>query len=194
MSDQKISAMPSAATLTGAELVPLVQSGANVQTTLDTLRAYDSAYGAFSDSTDQTGNISAGTVLTYNTVDVADGVTLVSGSRITVPNTGKYNLQFSIQFKNTDNAQHDATIWLRVNGVDLANSATQYTIPARKSAGIFGYGVASLTFLLVLTAAQYVEIAWIPTSATVTVEALPLSTSPAYPAIPSIVATMIQVA
>lgn len=194
MADQKISAMPSAATLTGSELVPLVQSGANVKATLDVLRGYDNAYGGFSDNTDQTGSVSAGTVMTFNTTDVADGVTLVSGSRITVPNTGKYSLQFSSQFKNTNNAQEDATVWLRVNGVDLANSATQYTIPARKSAGIFGYGVASLTFLLDLVANDYVEIVWLPTSTTVTIEALPLSVTPAIPAIPSIIATVTQVA
>lgn len=194
MADQKISAMPSAATLTGAELVPLVQSGANVKVTLDTLRAYDSAYGGFSDSTDQTGSVSAGTVMTFNTIDVADGVTLVSSSRITVPSAGKYSLQFSAQFKNTDNAQQDATVWLRINGVDLANSATQYTIPARKSASIFGYGVASLTFLLDLAASDYVEIFWLPTSTTVTLEHLPASVTPAYPAIPSVIATVMQVA
>lgn len=194
MADQKISAMPNAATLTGAELVPLVQSGANVKVTMDTLRAYDNAYGGFSDGTDQTGSISAGTVMTFNTTDVADGVTLASNSQITVPNTGKYNLQFSAQFKNITNAQEDVTVWLRINGVDLANSATQYTIPARKSAGIFGYGVASLTFLLEMNANDYVEVLWLPTSTSVTLEALPLSVSPAYPAIPSIIATMVQVA
>lgn len=194
MADQKISAMPAAATLTGAELVPLVQSGANVRATLDSIRALDNAYGGFSDSTDQTGSISAGTVMTFDTIDVADGVTLVSGSRITVPNTGKYNLQFSSQFKNVTNAQEDVTVWLRINGVDLANSATQYTIPQRKSASIFGYGVASLTFLLDLTANDYVQIVWLPTSVSVTLESLPLSVSPAYPAIPSVIATMVQVA
>jgi len=194
MADQKISAMPSAATLTGAELIPLVQSGANVKVTLDVLRSYDNAYGGFSDSTDQTGSVSAGTVMTFNTVDVADGITLVSSSQITVPNTGKYSLQFSSQFKNTNNAQEDVTVWLRINGVDLANSATQYTIPARKSAGIFGYGVASLTLFLDLTANDYVEILWIPTNTTVTMEHLPASVTPAYPAIPSVIATMIQVA
>jgi hypothetical protein len=83
---------------------------------------------------------------------------------------------------------------LRVNGVDLANSATQYTIPARKSASIFGYGVASLTFLLDLAANDYVEIFWVPTNTTVTLEHLPASVSPAYPAIPSVIATMIQIA
>jgi len=194
MADQKISAMPSAATLTGAELVPLVQSGANVKATLNSIRAFDNAYGGFSDGTDQTGSISAGAVMTFDTIDVADGVTLVSSSRITVPNTGKYNLQFSSQFKNTNNAQEDVTVWLRINGVDLANSATQYTIPARKSASIFGYGVASLTFLLDLTANDYVQIVWLPTATTVTLEHLPASVTPAYPAIPSIIATMVQVA
>ena len=194
MADQKISAMPSAATLTGAELVPLVQSGANVKATLRTVRAFDNAYSAWSDSTDQTGSISAGTVITMNTVDVADGITLVDDSKMTVPNAGKYNLQFSFQFKNTNNTQEDATIWLRVNGSDLANSATQYTIAARKSASIFGYGVASLTFLLDLAANDYVEMVWLPTSTSVTLEHLPASLSPAYPAIPSVVACMIQVA
>jgi hypothetical protein len=194
MADQKISAMPSAATLTGAELIPMVQSGANVKATLDSLRAFDNAYGGFSDGTDQTGNVSAGTVVTMNTTDVADGVTLVGGSNMTVPSDGIYSLQFSIQFKNTTNAQEDATVWLRVNGVDLANSATQYTVPARKSAGIFGYNVASLTFMLDLNANDYVQIVWLPTNVGVTVEHLPASVSPAYPAIPSVIATMMQVA
>lgn len=194
MADQKISAMPTAAALDGTELIPLVQSGANVKATIDVLRAYDAAYGAFSDGTDQTGDVNAGTAITFDTVDVADSVTLVDNSKITVPSDGIYNLQFSIQLKNIDNAQNDATFWLKINGIDLANSATQYTITARKSAGIFGYGVASLTFMLDLNANDYVEIYWVPTSTDITIEHLPASVSPAYPAIPSVIACMLQVA
>lgn len=194
MADQKISAMPNATTLTGSEQIPMVQGGANVKATLNTLRAFNAAYGAFSDSTDQAGVTSAGTVITFNTTDISDGVTLVSNTQMTVPADGKYTLQFSIQLKNIDNAQHDATIWLRINGTDLANSATQYTVPARKSAGIFGYAVASLPFLLDLNANDYVEIVWVPTATAVTLEHLPASVSPVYPAIPSIIAYMAQVA
>jgi hypothetical protein len=194
MADQKISAMPSASTLTGAELVPLVQGGANVQATLSTIRAFDNAYGAWSDSTDQTGSITSGTPVTYNTQDVSDGVTLVNNSEITVPNTGKYNLQFSFQFKNLENAQQEVVIWLRVNGSDLANSATIYTVPARKNASINGYNVAALTFLLDLTANDHVEAIWLPSIATVTMEHLPASVSPAYPAVPSAIIQMIQIA
>lgn len=194
MADQKISAMPNAAALDGTELVPLVQSGANVKATLSTLTAWDRAYGAWSDSTDQTGSISAGTVITMNTVEVADSITLVDNSKITVPEAGIYDLQFSIQFKNTDNAQQDATVWLRVDGVDLPRSATQITVPARKSAGVFGYTVMTVPILMDLNANQYVQIVWIPTSTTVIIDSSPASLSPAYPAIPAIIALMNRVA
>lgn len=193
MADQKISAMPSATTLTGAELIPMVQSGANVKATLDSLVTYDRNYGAFSSSVDQTGSITSGTAMTFDSTDIADGVTVASATRITVPVGGVYNLQFSAQLRNTENAQHDVTIWFRVNGTDVPNSATQITIPARKSASVYGYMVAAWNIFLDMNANDYVEIIWIPTIATLTVEALPASLSPAYPAIPSVIATMNQV-
>lgn len=194
MADTKISAMTAAALpLTGAEIVPIVQSGANKKTTVADIVNFQSSYGAWSDSTDQTGSVSAGTVMTFNSQDVADGITLVDGSKFTVPNTGVYNFQFSAQLKNIGNTQEDVTIWIRVNGTDLANSATQVTVPARKSAGIYGYMVAAWNFFFDLTSADYVQLVWLPTSANLTIEALPSSLSPAYPAIPSIIATMNQV-
>lgn len=193
MADQKISAMPSASALTGAELIPLVQSGANVQTTLSTITSFTRTYGAFSDNTDQTGSVTTGTALIFNTVDIADGVTLASNSHLVVPKNGIYNVQFSAQLKNTDNAQQDATIWFRVNGTDVLASATQITVPARKSASIFGYAVAAWNIFLDMNANDYVEIIWLPTSLTVTVEALPSSVTPAYPSIPSVIATVSQV-
>ena len=194
MADQKISAMPNAATLTGAEYVPLVQSGANVKATLDTLRAYDANYGAFSSAADQTGSITTGTAMTFTSTDVADGVTLANNSQLVVPSTGIYNLQFSAQLRNVENAQHDATIWFRINNVDVPNSATQITVPARKSANIYGYMVAAWNIYLTMNANDYVEIFWIPTIATLTLENLPASVTPAYPAIPSVIATVNQVA
>jgi hypothetical protein len=132
--------------------------------------------------------------MTFSGTDVADGITLASNSHLVVPNTGVYNLQFSAQFKNVENAQNDVTVWFRINGTDVANSATQVTIPARKSAGIFGYGVAAWNIFLEMNANDYAEIVWLPTIATLTLEALPSSVSPAYPAIPSVIATMNQVA
>ena len=195
MADTKISAMTAATLpLTGAELVPIVQSGDNKKTTVGDIIAYNRAYGSWSDSTDQTGNISAGTAMTFNTQDIADGVTLVGGSQITVPNTGIYDLQFSAQLKNVDNTQHEAVIWFKVNGSDLANSGTTITIPARKTSNIYGYAVAAWNIFLNLNSADYVEIFWLPSSTQVTLEHLPASVTPAYPAIPSVIVSVQQVA
>lgn len=194
MADTKISAMPDAGALTGAEFVPLVQSGANVKATLDDVLAYDRAYGAWSDSTDQTGSVSAGTAMTFNTQDVSDGITLSGGSQFVVPSDGVYDLQFSAQFKNIDNAQHDVNVWFRIDGVDVPNTNTQLTVPARKSAGVFGYAVAAWNIMLDLNSGQYVQIMWLPTSLNVSMEHLPASVTPAYPATPSVIATITQVA
>ena len=194
MADTKISAMPAAATLTGAELVPLVQSGANVQSTLSNIKTFvNKGYGAWHSSVTQTGSITAGTAMTYNVQDVSDSVTLVSGSRITVPYTGVYNLQFSSQFQNTDNAQNDVTIWVRVNGLDVANSASQITVPSRKNTSIYGFALPAWNFLINLNAGDYVELYWLVDSTLVTMPAIAASTTPAYPAIPSVIVTMTQV-
>jgi len=193
MADTKISAMTAAALpLTGAELVPIVQSGDNKKTTVGDIIAYNRAYGAWSDSTDQTGSLTAGTAITYNTQDISDGVTLVDNSKLTVPNTGIYDVQFSAQFKNISNSQQIVTIWVKVNGTDVANSATNVTIPARKSAGIFGYQVAAWNFFFQLNSADYVQLYWLPESLDVTLEHLP--STALHPAIPSMLITVQQVA
>lgn len=183
--------------LTGTELVPLVQSGVNVQTPISTyndfVRASYFNYGGFSSDADQNGSITAGTAMTFNSTDITGGVTLASNSRLTVPVNGTYNIQFSAQFENVENTQEIVTIWFRVNGVDVPNSATNITIPARKNANIDGYGVASWNIFLDLTAGQYVEILWLPAVASLTLQHLPAGTTPTYPAIPSVIATVNQV-
>jgi hypothetical protein len=194
MADTKISAMTAATLpLTGTELVPIVQGGNNRKTTVADLDAYNRSYGSWSDSTDQIGSTVAGTVMTYNTADVTDGITLVGGSQITVPNTGIYDLQFSAQFQNTDNSQHEVWIWARVNNVDVPNSTTVITVPARKNNNIYGYAVAAWNLFFSLNSSDYIELVWLKSNALVTMEHAPASLSPAYPAIPSVIVSVQQV-
>ena len=194
MADTKISAMTAAALpLTGAELVPIVQGGINKKTTIADFDAYNRSYGSWSDSTDQAGSTVSGTPMTYNTADVTDGITLVGGSQITVPNTGIFDLQFSAQFQNTDNAQHEVWIWARVNGVDVPNSATIVTVPARKNNNIYGYAVAAWNLFFSLNSNDYIELIWLKSSALITMEHAPVSVSPAIPAIPSVIVSVQQV-
>lgn len=193
MADTKISAMTAASLpLTGAELVPIVQSGDNKKTTVGDIAATNVSYGAWSDATDQTGNLSAGVAMIFDTQDIVDTVTLVDNTKITVPNTGIYDLQFSSQFRNTDNAQHEVVVWFKVNGTDVPNSATRLTVPARKSANIYGYAVAAWNIFLDMNSNDYVEIYWQPSSLLVTMEHDAAGAT--YPAIPSVIVTIQQVA
>ena len=198
MADQKISAMPTATVpLTGAELMPLVQGGANVKSTISAYGDYARTkyfnHGAWQDTTTQTGSITVGTPFTFNTVDVADGVTLVSGSRLTVPIDGVYNIQWSGQFQNVENEIEDVTVWLRINGVDVPGSAGVISLAARKSATIFARTIDGWNYFLTLTAGQYVQIVWLPSVASVTVPAFPASTTPAHPSTASVIVTVNQV-
>jgi hypothetical protein len=198
MADQKISAMPSATVpLTGAELIPMVQGGANVQSTManfgDYARSEYFNHGAWQDTTTQTGSITAGTPFTFNTTDVLDGVTLVSGSRLTVAVAGDYNIQWSGQFQNVENEIESVTVWLRVNGTDVPGSAGVISLAARKNATIFARTIIGWNYFLSLTAGQYVQIVWLPSVASVTVPAYPASTTPAYPSTASVIVTVNQV-
>lgn len=195
MADTKISAMTAASLpLTGAELVPIVQNDENKKTTVDDIVSFKRSYGAWSDSTDQAGSTVAGTPMVFNTDDVTNSITLSDGSKFTVPNTGIYDLQFSAQLRNIDNSQHEVWIWARVNGDDVPNTTTQLTIPARKSSNIFGYAVASWNLFFSLDSGDYVELVWLKSNANINLEHKPASVSPAYPAIPSVILTIQQVA
>ena len=111
-------------------------------------------------------------------------------SKITFDYSGIYNVQFSVQFQNTDNAQNDVDIWFAKNGVNIPDSNTQFTIPARKSAGVYGYLCGALNTFVEVNADDYVEILWVPTNSAVSAIALAAKTAPTRPATPSIIVTV----
>jgi len=148
-------------------------------------------YGAFSSDQDQTTTANTATLMTLNTTDFANGVSIAS-SKITVANAGIYNLQFSAQFQNTDNQIQDISIWLKQNGTDIVGSTGLVSIPARKSAsaGEEAHEIIGWNYYVSLAAGQYIEIYWSTTLASVTIQAYAASTGPVRPATQSVVATM----
>jgi len=88
------------------------------------------------------------TLISFDTLDSISGFTLDPSGYATANQNGVYKIDFSLQFANTDNVQHDAFVWLQTNGTVVPGSSSRFTIPARKSAGVFGYvvGYSSLTF------------------------------------------------
>jgi hypothetical protein len=152
-------------------------------------------YGAFQDSTDQTAaNTTTAYAVTLNTTDFSNGVYVSNSSRINVRNYGIYNLQFSIQFKNTTNDGQDVDIWFRKNGTNIAASNSRFHMPARKSGGDPSHLIAALNFFLELQANDYVEVMWRVTDTSVSIEHFDTSSSPTRPAVPSAIVTMTYVA
>jgi hypothetical protein len=148
-------------------------------------------HGAFQDSTDQVAaNTTTAYAVTFNTTDFANGVTMASGSRITVADAGIWNLQFSIQFKNTSNDGQDVDIWFRKNGTNIANSNSRFHLSQRKSSGDPSHLIAAMNFFVSLATNDYVEIMWRTTSTDVSIEHFGTSTSPTRPAVPSAIVTM----
>ena len=148
-------------------------------------------YGAFSDYTDQTTTANTATLMALGTTDFSNQVSIAS-SKITVQNAGIYNLQFSAQFQNTDNAIQDISIWLRQNGTDIPGSTGFVSIPARKSAsaGEEAHEIIGWNYYVSMAANDYIEIYWSTTLASVTIQTYPASTGPVRPSTASVVATM----
>ena len=148
-------------------------------------------YGAFSSDQDQTTTANTATLMTLNTTDFANGVS-INTSQITVTTPGIYNLQFSAQFQNTDNQIQDISIWLRQNGVDIPGSTGFVSIPARKSAaaGEEAHEIIGWNYYLSMNANDHVQIYWSPTLASVTIQHYPTTTGPVRPSTQSVVATL----
>jgi hypothetical protein len=152
-------------------------------------------YGSFQDSTDQTAaSTTVAYPMTFNTTDFSNGVYLSNSSRLNARNAGIYNLQFSVQMENKDNEQHDLDIWFRKNGTNITASNSKFTVPARKSASIYGHVIGAINYFVELAANDYVEIVWRAENTNLSLEQTPAESSPTRPATPSVIATMQYVA
>jgi len=147
-------------------------------------------YGAFSDFTSQTATVNTATLMALNTTDFSNTVSLQTGSKLTVDNPGIYNLQFSAQLQNLDNAPQDVFIWLKQNGTDIVGSTGKVGMPARKSAGVPFHDIKGWNYFLSLNAGDYVQIYWSTTNASVTIETYAASGTPTKPSTASVVATL----
>lgn len=147
-------------------------------------------YGAFSDFTSQTTTANTATLMALSVTDFSNNVSLDTGSKITVANGGIYNLQFSTQFQNLDNAPQDIFIWLKQNGVDIPGSTGKVGVPARKSAGVPYHDIKGWNYFLSMNANDYVQIYWSVSNPAVTIQTYAASGTPTKPSTASVVATL----
>lgn len=151
-------------------------------------------YGAFSSNQSQTTTANTATLMTLNTTDFSNQVS-ISSSKITAVNAGIYNLQFSAQMQSTDVAPQDVFIWLRQgndggSSADITGSTGKIGLPARKSPADPFHSIIGWNYFLEMQADDYVQIYWSTTSANVSIQYYPASGTPTKPSTQSVVATL----
>ena len=146
--------------------------------------------GSFYDTTTQNAavaNTAYKVALNSTDTAISNGVSIVSGSRITVVYPGVYNIQFSAQFTRSNSGTDVVSVWFAKNGTDLPNSCTDIVLTGGAAASAI---VASWNYLISLNAGDYFEIVWSTPDTHVAITYGGTRTSPVRPAVPSVIATM----
>ena len=155
---------------------------------------------AASDTTDQiTANADTPTVVNWNTLEAGSGFSLNAPGSATALVSGVYKITYSLQFVNTDNVIHNASVWLKINNTDVPRSTTVFTLAARKSAGVFSYVCAYSEVVFSLETGDVLELYWAadaafrvsPARDGIYIEAIAAQTVPyARPAVPSAIGSI----
>jgi hypothetical protein len=96
---------------------------------------------AYSDVDQYAGGDDTPTIVLFNNSLNNVGFTFNPDGTANALYDGNYQVEYRLQAVNTSNGALDTVVWLQVNGEDIADSATKYTIPARKSAGVPSFSV-----------------------------------------------------
>lgn len=128
--------------------------------------------------------------LFFNTTDFGNDISLSTTTRMTVAVAGIYNMQFSVQIENADNAPQDVFLWLRQNGTDIIGSTGKVGMPARKGINDPSHDIKGWNYFLSMNAGDYVEIWWSTSGVNVTIPNYIATPLPDKPSTASVVATM----
>jgi hypothetical protein len=149
------------------------------------------SYGSFYDTTTQTISSTASAyAMTFNTTEMAAGISIVSGSQVLFDNAGIYNIQFSVQIQRSNSGTDTVEIWPGINGSYIPWSNGLVTISGAANANPL---IAAWNYIISVSAGQYVSLYWRASDTHVSLASSASSTAPNRPAIPSIILTAAQV-
>ena len=144
-------------------------------------------YGNFFDTTTQTiVGVNTHQPVRLNTTDLSNQVSIANSSHIVIANSGVYNIQFSLQIDKTQGSGAHIYIWLRKNGLDVPNSATELAVQGTSSEI-----VAAWNFVVASNANDYYELMISATDVHIRLKAV--SASGVVPAIPSVIVSVVSV-
>lgn len=150
-------------------------------------------YGSFYDTTTQTAAANTPTAITFNNTSASRNASIgTPASRIVFSADGLTTITFSIQFTNPSTSEDAVYVWLRKNGVNVPNTASTVTVP-RRHASIDGAAILTVNFYETYGPGDYLELYWLTSLGTSSIETVPATTSPLKPASPGVVLTVSQI-
>ena len=148
--------------------------------------------GSFYDTGTQTAAANTPTAIHMDTTDIAVSIALdpLDAAKIVFQKTAPHNVAFSVQFANASTiAEDDVFIWLRVNGTDIAYTASHTTIQ-KKHAGVDGTAILALNIFYQFTAGDYAQLIWVTKTGGAAIQTI--SGGGSYPASPGVIVTVNQ--
>jgi hypothetical protein len=145
--------------------------------------------GAFQSNVTQSGSANVSQSMNFETTDISSGVSIASNSRITLANSGTYNIQFSAQIDRVSGSGTDTVhIWLIKNGTNVSASAGAVTISGGAAAA---KTIASWNYVVDVAANDYYELVWEATDSNI--QLINQAAGGNIPSTPSIILTVTQV-
>lgn len=145
-------------------------------------------FGSFYDTTTQR-NQADPNLMRFNTTDPwTNGISIVSGSRITFAHPGVYNIQFSAQFAKDAGSVDYIDVWLKKNGSNVANSDTRLRTKDNDDRLVAAWNF----YVEATTVGDYFELAWDNASNDNQVYILATAAN-SVPGIPSVILTVTPV-
>ena len=155
-----------------------------VTVTTGSLNYVTGSFGAFYDTTTQSGSAGVAYSMKLNNTDISDGVIISGSGGIKVLAAGTYDLQFSAQVL-ADTGSDTVWIWLKKNGTNVPDTSTKLVLANNEA------DVAAWNFVVSANANDVFELAWQSSGGHTKLFAEAAASN--YTAIPSVIATMNRV-
>jgi hypothetical protein len=172
-------------TNTGSEPKPIFNRGLEIASGSDFIFENHIMfnYGAYSSNITQSGSAGVSQSIQL-TQDEASGVSVVSGTQITLANAGTYSQTFSAQVL-ADAGADTIYVWWKKNGVNIPSSATQLKLANNEE------NVMTVNLVDTAAASDYYELVWQSTNGDAVLHTEAASGN--IPAIPSVIYTITQI-
>ena len=108
----------------------------------------------------KTGTVSPAVIntsyaISWDNVEIANGITIVSGSQITVSESGLYQFNTTLQLSSGSSSAKNVLFWFKKNGTNIVNTTRATTTDINN-----GYTPISLSEFFSLDAGDYIEMWW----------------------------------